>query len=323
MDAPREEVFPWEMPQRPNTFGGAPLLKPSREAIVHMYANLGMEPKEIAPYIPSPRVQGSTIHVETVHRVLKYWAENGHVEDKGRVKTATMHDNDARVLISIVDENPWLFLQEIASELQRVSGTMYSPFQCWSELHKRGYSRKEMQKVAAQRDEENRHLFFTRLGEICTDRRQLAFLDETAKDDAKLRRMMGWGLRGKRVQCNALFTRGEHTSVLALYGISGFISFDWKKGSYKAHDFMMAVEDMVIPHLNPYPGPNSILVLDNCRMHHTYEKELVEAVHAVGAEIIFLAPYSPVSWLFFCSFSAPWLTRSALLADRQPDRVRF
>ena len=71
MDAPREEVFPWEMPQRPNTFGGAPLLKPSREAIVHMYANLGMEPKEIAPYIPSPRVQGSTIHVETVHRVLK------------------------------------------------------------------------------------------------------------------------------------------------------------------------------------------------------------------------------------------------------------
>ena len=63
------------VPQRPNTFGGAPLLKPSREAIVHMYANLGMVPKEIAPYIPSPRVQGSTIHVETVHRVLKYWAE--------------------------------------------------------------------------------------------------------------------------------------------------------------------------------------------------------------------------------------------------------
>ena len=100
MDAPREEVFPWEMPQRPNTFGGAPLLKPSREAIVHMYANLGMEPKEIAPYIPSPRVQGSTIHVETVHRVLKYWAETstgasatrggGMVEEQKRQPAASV-----------------------------------------------------------------------------------------------------------------------------------------------------------------------------------------------------------------------------------------
>jgi len=35
-----------------------------------------------------------------------------------------------------------------------------------------------------------------------------------------------------------------------------------------------------LPEMNPYPGPRSILVLDNCRIHHNIE--LVDIVNAAG-----------------------------------------
>ncbi len=47
----------------------------------------------------------------------------------------------------------------------------------------------------------------------------------------------------------------------------------------------------VIPYLNPWPFPRSILILDNARIH-MYE-ELETAVHSRGALLFFLPPYSP------------------------------
>jgi transposase len=295
MDAPRDVVYPFEVPQRPYA-GGAALEFASRAAIVHMYSNLGMEVEDIAPFIPTPRVSATGhITVQTVRAVLRRWEEDGNVEDRGRkTREREMDKSHVDVLLEIVTKNPWLYLDEIADSLYERCKVRYQPQYCWKVLHAEGFSRKKMQRVAQQRDEEKRHLFFLRLSEILTDRSQLVFLDETARDDAKLRRMRGWGKGKARVECRSLHTHGSHISILALYGLSGFISHDWKKGAYKAHDFMAAFETMVVPHLGQYPGPNSILVLDNCTIHHSYEQELVSLVHSVGAEVIFLAPYSPI-----------------------------
>lgn len=47
----------------------------------------------------------------------------------------------------------------------------------------------------------------------------------------------------------------------------------------------------VIPLLNPWPLPRSILVVDNARIH--MYKELEEAVHQCGAILLYLPPYCP------------------------------
>jgi hypothetical protein len=86
-----------------------------------------------------------------------------------------------------------------------------------------------------------------------------------------------------------------HISVLALYGIDGFLSIDCHEGGYNAEEFMAAVQGMIIPFLNPFPQPSSVLVLDNCGIHHTYEQELIDMVEATGAKLLFLAPYSPLT----------------------------
>jgi transposase len=64
-----------------------------------------------------------------------------------------------------------------------------------------------------------------------------------------------------------------------------------------------------IPLTNPYPGPRSVLILDNCNIHHADEiRELVEdqaGEHgcirnstellslSLGCRLVFLPPYSP------------------------------
>ena len=118
---------------------------------------------------------------------------------------------------------------------------------------KHRYVKNKMQQVAAQRDEEMRHEYFTALAHIYHRRDQLLFLDETSKCESKLRRMFGWGLRGQRVQDNTVQFHDMSISVLALYNITGFVDFSWRDGSYDAQSFMDDFETMVVPNLQPYP----------------------------------------------------------------------
>ena len=151
-----------------------------------------------------------------------------------------------------------------------------------------------MRERAAQRDEAQRAEYWYAIFEECTDPAQLVFADETAKVDSVLRRKRGWGGRGQRVESVRLLHHSTHVSILACYGIGGFIDYHHVEGGYNAADFMGAVESMIVPHLNVWPAPGSILVLDNCRIHHTYEAELRAMVEAVGAKLLFLAPYCPI-----------------------------
>lgn len=46
-----------------------------------------------------------------------------------------------------------------------------------------------------------------------------------------------------------------------------------------------------MPHLNPFPGPCSVVILDGASIHH--DRRVAEAIHATGAVIYHLPPYSP------------------------------
>jgi transposase len=43
--------------------------------------------------------------------------------------------------------------------------------------------------------------------------------------------------------------------------------------------------------MNPYPGDNSVIVMDNARIHH--DNELRILLEGLGCRVIFLPPYSP------------------------------
>jgi hypothetical protein len=43
--------------------------------------------------------------------------------------------------------------------------------------------------------------------------------------------------------------------------------------------------------MNPYPGNNSVIILDNATIHH--DENLINILEELGCRIIFLPPYSP------------------------------
>ena len=51
------------------------------------------------------------------------------------------------------------------------------------------------------------------------------------------------------------------------------------EGSYNAALFTEFIETL-LEHMNPFPGSNSVIVMDNCRIHHN--KALADLVAAAG-----------------------------------------
>ena len=293
---------------------------------MHLYCDLLLTPEEIAPLILSPRKASGGVGVRAVQDVLDFFEVYHHVENHLRAPRALkMPEAHIVMLVEIVKRTPWLYLDEISAELESACHVQYLPGYCQAMLKRRGYSLQVMRRIARQRDEDKRFQYFLDLTEVLMRPSQLVFADEVGQDGRGSRRRRGWGEVGGGCDIREFLNRGKHISILALYGITGFIDFDHKEGGYSAEDFMDAVEYMVIPHLRPYPQDNSIFVLDNCQIHHTYRVALRAMVEAAGAKLLFLAPYSPIDnpiEYAFSSFKACWRRNGHWLVEA-PVHVRI
>ncbi|KAJ6542874.1 hypothetical protein B0H19DRAFT_875396, partial [Mycena capillaripes] len=58
--------------------------------------------------------------------------------------------------------------------------------------------------------------------------------------------------------------------ILPVLTLDGIIAHDVIEGSVNTEHFLSFLEEH-IPLTNPYPGPRSVLVLDNCSIHHAEE----------------------------------------------------
>lgn len=56
-------------------------------------------------------------------------------------------------------------------------------------------------------------------------------------------------------------------SVLPAISTSGIIYSHIKIGGYNGDDFLLWLEGL-LGQMNRYPSPHSVLILDNCRIHH-------------------------------------------------------
>jgi transposase len=63
--------------------------------------------------------------------------------------------------------------------------------------------------------------------------------------------------------------------------------------------------------MNPFPGKNSVLVMDNARIHHN--AEWISVIEELGGRVLFLPPYSPDFNPIELAFSTikAWLRRNS------------
>ncbi|KAE9386734.1 hypothetical protein BT96DRAFT_759208, partial [Gymnopus androsaceus JB14] len=65
-------------------------------------------------------------------------------------------------------------------------------------------------------------------------------------------------------------------SILPAITLDGIVAYDIIPGSVTSRKFLKFLEDHM-PLTNPYPGPRSVIIMDNCSIYHAEEvRELIE-----------------------------------------------
>lgn len=143
----------------------------------------------------------------------------------------------------------------------------------------------QLSKAAAECCEEARRRFALEIGQYPVD--HLVMADESAVNVLTTYRENGWAYTGVRARKRCNFVWGircaipcvplyavcslprmnDRYSLLPAITVDGIIYSDVKVGGYNGEQFLVWLEGL-LKEMNPYPAPRSVLILDNCRIHH-------------------------------------------------------
>jgi len=116
-------------------------------------------------------------------------------------------------------------------------------------------------------------------------------VDESSVDRRTSYRGYAWSLRGSQAQRKAFFVRGRRFSVLPAISLhNGILHCEIVEGSFCTETFAHFIEGL-LENMQPYPAPNSVVVMDNCRIHK--HPRIQAMIQARGMRCEFLPPYSP------------------------------
>jgi transposase len=191
----------------------------------------------------------------------------------------------------LMDEQPWYYQDEIVVFLYECFRIEVDRSTVSRLLQKIEYTRKVLKVVAAQRNAELRLEWQYNLQAFTAS--QLVFVDESGSDERTGDRHYGWAERGVRAQVSRWLADRDRVSILPAYTIDGYIACRSFKGTCTGDIFEEFIIEQVLPICNPYPGPRSIIVMDNASVHHSNKDRILEVAERRGVWIRFLPPYSP------------------------------
>ncbi|KAJ7733341.1 hypothetical protein B0H16DRAFT_1328220 [Mycena metata] len=152
--------------------------------------------------------------------------------------------------------DPTVMLDELAWHLAIHHDVVISTSALQATLVRAGLTSKVLQKVACERDEAQRQ----------------------DKDDRTTSRNYGRSPLGQRAESSEPFVRADRFTLTAALtsgkiqmtmALDGYIATRIVLGSMDAYQFFDFIVEDVLPQMKPYPDVQSVLILDNCRIHHT------------------------------------------------------
>jgi hypothetical protein len=98
---------------------------------------------------------------------------------------------------------------------------------------------------------------------------QLIFVDESAANEHTKDGKYGWAKVGINPVKYRPAKRSERWSILPAYTLDGIIAHHIHQGSYTAELFNWFIKQFVLPQCTRYPGPRSVLIMDNASIHRS------------------------------------------------------
>ena len=234
------------------------------------------------------------VDASTVKRVVGIFRATGNVKKKQYPKERRYRKITHILQFFILDLvlcKPGIYLWEIQTKVIEEFCVSLDCSTICRFLHKCGFTHQKLRIVALQRDEEQRLQYSIDISLYNSD--MLVFIDETGCDKRNLIRKKGYSIRGKPAISHQLLIRGEHISVIAAISTKGLLDIKICRGGVDSDTFCEFVSQNLLLHLYPFcnNNPQSVVVLDNCRIHHTNDS--IRALQEVGSMVHFLPPYSP------------------------------
>jgi hypothetical protein len=179
-------------------------------------------------------------------------------------------------------------------------------------LDREQWSRKKTQNQALERNATLRNAWRGIQKTWSVD--QLVFLDESGASERTGDRKYGWSPIGSICAQSRPIQRSERWSILPALTINGYLDYVIHHGAITADLFMEFVEERVLPYCSPYPGPRSVLILDNASIHKN--PRLQQLCDDAGVLLKFLPPYSPDYNPIEATFGdlKAWIKRNYMLA---------
>jgi len=250
--------------------------------------------REALGYTCTSIAENLNVDRKTVSRTLELFHATGSVSKRPYPKERAFRKltQPAQLLIlQLVIQRPGIYLHEIQRELENL--LLYSislPTICRF-LHVSGFTRQKLRNVALQQDAFLREKYRADVSVYSPD--MFVFIDETGTDRRNRLRKYGYSVRGKAAVSHSLFVRGERISAIACMSVNGILDVKTVRGTSNGDTFYDFVSTHLLPHLMPFNGvnPHSVLVMDNCAIHHI--EEVTAMLEQVGVLVHFLPPYSP------------------------------
>ncbi|GJE86780.1 transposase domain-containing protein [Phanerochaete sordida] len=228
----------------------------------------------------------------TFWRAWRRYRATGDVINKpavNRGRPRKLHHDDVHYLTSLVRHHPDWFLDELLDLLEENRFISVHFLTICRELQRAGLTTKQLQQIAKERDKNVRANFVRTVAKYTPV--QLGFLDKTHKDERTKRRRRGRARRGHRARRRGVFVRGKRFTLEGCLTVDGIVASTVVAGSMTRDKFLEFLEYNVMPLTSPFPGPFSVLIMDNARIHHG--EAIAELAERFGVHLVYLPPYSP------------------------------
>jgi DDE superfamily endonuclease/Arginine repressor, DNA binding domain len=185
-----------------------------------------------------------------------------HLGVQGRPRQVSFEAEQG--ILEFIDQNPTCYQDEIVDFLLTEYDICTSQSTVCRVLKRLKQTHKRIERLFPEASDVERALFRSKMAEYKAN--QIVFLDESAANKRTGDRRWGWSLRGLPCKVMSSNRRLTRWSILPAMGLNGYLDYEIHHGSFTTERFNLFVRQLM-PKLNPFPGPRSVLVLDNAKIH--------------------------------------------------------
>lgn len=185
-------------------------------------------------------------------------------------------------------EKPGLYLDEMAVFLWDEFQVRSTKSSIRRAISREGWSSKTARQKAREQNKDLRDEYFHDISDLSSY--HLVYVDESGCDKRVGVRKTGWSPLGTTPIQMSGFYRDQRYQILPAYTQDGILLSRVFQGSTDALLFEDFIEEL-LQHCQPWPGPKSVIIMDNASFHHS--ERVNRLCSANGVKLVYLPPYSP------------------------------